>query len=151
MSVAIARLPGSRGPGALAEIRDAAGTQLDVGNGWCVGAVYLRTRLGREAGVNEIAARHRLPGPVLRPAFEQARADGYLTGDEDHLRLTAAGQRQIDGRTAAMRAWLAGQLQDWGAEDDQLLCEAMGNIAREIVDEDPVRTPTPELATVAAR
>jgi hypothetical protein len=41
-------------------------------------------------------------------------------------------------------------LQDWGAEDDQLLGQAMGNIAREIVDEDPIRAPTPELA-VAAR
>jgi EmrB/QacA subfamily drug resistance transporter len=150
LQIAIARLLSSRGRTGLAEIRDASGTQLDVGNGWCVGAVYLRTRLGRDASVSAIAARYRLPGPVLRPAFDQARAAGYLTGDDDHLRLTATGQREIDGLIAAMQAWLTGELQDWGAEDDQLLREAMGNIARQIVDQDPFRPPTPEL-TAAAR
>jgi hypothetical protein len=87
---------------------------------------------------------------VLRPAFDHARTGGYLTGDDDHLRLTATGQREIDGLIAAMQAWLTGELQDWGAEDDQLLREAMANIAKEIVDQDPFRAPTPEL-TAAAR
>ena len=44
---------------------------------------------------------------VLQPAFEQARAAGYLAGDDDHLRLTGAGRREIDGLIAAMQAWLS--------------------------------------------
>ena len=135
-----------RGRGALAEIEDASGTHLDVANGWCMGAVYLRARLGRDAGVDAIAHRYRLPGAVLRPAFEQARAAGYLTGDDDHLRLTEAGRREIDGLVAAMQAWLRRELRDWGAEDDRLLRDAMDNIARQIVEQDPFPPPTPELA-----
>jgi hypothetical protein len=112
--------------------------------------VYLRTRLGRDAGVAEIAHRYRLPAEVLRPAFDHARTAGYLTGDDDHLRITATGQQEIDGLTAAMQAWLSTELRDWGAEDDALLREAMGNIARQIVDQDPFPAPKPEL-TAAGR
>ena len=110
-----------------------------------MGAVYLRARLGRDAGVAEIAHRYRLPEAVLRPAFDQARAAGYLAGDDGHLRLTGTGQREIDGLIAAMQAWLSAELRDWGAEDDQLLREAMGNIARQIVEQDPFPARTPEL------
>jgi EmrB/QacA subfamily drug resistance transporter len=150
LQLAIARVLRNGGPAALAEIRDASGTRLGVADGWSVGAVYLRTRLGRDAEVAEIAHRHRLPADVLRPAFDHARAGGYLTGDDDHLRLTPTGQREIDGLTAAMQAWLSTELRDWGAEDDALLREAMGNIARQIVDQDPFQATTPEL-TAAGR
>jgi EmrB/QacA subfamily drug resistance transporter len=145
LQLAIGRVLRNGGPAALAEIRDASGTRLGVGDGWCVGAVYLRARLGRDAGVAAIAHRYRLPADVLRPAFDHARTAGYLTGDDDHLRLTATGQREIDGLTATMQAWLSAELQDWGAEDDALLREAMGNIARQIVDQDPFPARTPEL------
>lgn len=142
--------PAQRRPGRAGEIRDASGTRLGVGDGWCVGAVYLRARLGRDAGVAAIAHRYRLPAEVLRPAFDHARTGGYLTGDDDRLRLTATGQREIDGLTAAMQAWLSTELRDWGAEDDALLREAMGNIARQIVDQDPFPARLPEL-TAAGR
>jgi hypothetical protein len=151
LELAIARLLRSGGPSAMAEIREESGTRLDVGDGWCVGAVYLRARLGRDADVTEIAHRYRLPGAVLRPAFEHARAAGYLTGDDDQLRLTETGQQEIDGLIAAMFAWLSRELRDWDIEDDQLLRDAMGNIARQIVEQDPFPAPTPELTAAAAR
>jgi MFS family permease len=127
-------------------------TDLDVANGWCVGAVHLRQRLDRVTSLAAIAQRMHVPAPVLQPAFEQARAAGYLTGTDDQLRLTEAGQREIDKFVAAMRVWLSTELRDWGAGDDQLLSDALTGIARTIVDEEPaLGTPPPprELAAAA--
>jgi EmrB/QacA subfamily drug resistance transporter len=138
---AIARLFRSRGRGAFAEIRQAAGTDLDVANSWCVGQVHLRSRLGRDTSLESIAQRVRVPAPVLSPAFQAARQAGYLTGDDDELQLTEAGQQEFNAIVAAMRAWLAAELSDWGAEDDALLSTALGSIARQIVDENPEPPP----------
>jgi EmrB/QacA subfamily drug resistance transporter len=149
LQTAIARVLRTRGRAALAEIRAASGTELDVANGWCVGAVYLRARLDRDTSVAAIAYRHRLPAPVLQPAFQQARAAGYLTGDDDHLRLTEAGQREIDILVAATHTWLRTELRDWGSDDDQLLRQAMAGIARQIVDQEPQPAPVPQLAAAA--
>lgn len=152
LQTAIARVFRSKGPAAFAEISEASGTELDVANGWCVGAVHLRQRLDRDTSLASIAHRVRVPAPVLHPAFEQARAAGYITGADDQLRLTDAGQREIDKFVGAMRAWLSTELRDWGASDDQLLSDALAGIARTIVDEEPaLGSPPPprELAAAA--
>jgi MFS family permease len=151
LQTAIARVFRSKGPAAVAEIRDASGTELDVANGWCVGAVHLRARLDRDTSLDAIARRVRVPAPVLQPAFEQARAAGYLTGPNDHLRLTEAGQREIDKFVGAMRAWLSTELRDWGAGDDHLLSDALAAIARDIIDEQPaLDPPSPRQLAAAA-
>lgn len=147
LQAAIARVMRTSGRAALLEIREASGTELDVANGWCVGAVHLRARLDRDTSVTAIAHRHQLPAPVLLPALQHARAAGYLTGDDDHLRLTESGQREIDRLVAAIYAWLSTELRDWGADDDQLLHQAMAGIARQIIDQEP--QPTPQLAAAA--
>ena len=76
------------------------------------------------------------PARCCSPAFQQARDAGYLTGEIDHLRLTDAGQREVDTFIAAMRAWLAEELADWGA-GDEVLSDALAGIARDIIDEEP--------------
>jgi hypothetical protein len=60
--------------------------------------------------------------------------------------LTDAGQWEIDGLIAAMQAWLSTELHDWGADDDQLLRDAMADIARQIVDQDPQLGPPRRLS-----
>jgi hypothetical protein len=90
---------------------------------------------------------------VLQPAFQQARDAGYLTGDIDHLRLTDAGQREVDTFVAAIRAWLADELADWGAADDALLSDALAGIARNIIDEESALGPPsrrPELVSASS-
>ncbi len=74
---------------------------------------------------------------MLKPAFDAARADGYLAGEDDHLRVTEEGRAEIQKVVTAARAWLATELADWGAHDDELLSQAMTNMAREYVDQNP--------------
>jgi hypothetical protein len=37
----------------------------------------------------------------------------------------------------AAHDWLAGELADWGAQDDALLTRALNDMARQFVDQDP--------------
>ncbi len=66
-----------------------------------------------------------------------ARQHGYLTGDDSELHLTEVGQREIDKLVGAIRRWLAEELTDWGAGDDELLTRALDNMANQFIDEDP--------------
>ena len=47
-----------------------------------------------------------------------------------------------------MRAWLAEELADWGADDAQLAA-ALGDLATRFVEESPELTPQPGLAIAA--
>ena len=137
LQVAIARLFQRKGREAIPAIRDASGTTLDASDGWCVGQVHLRARIHGETSLEVIGRRVHVPAAVLEPAFKRAVADGYLIGDLDHLRLTDAGQREIEWIVAAMRAWIAEELADWGAVDDEHLRQALDAMATQFVDEDP--------------
>jgi hypothetical protein len=120
---------------------------LDVSDGWCVGQVHLRERLGADTSLAAISRRVRVPAEVLHPAFQAARDDGYLTGDDDHLALTDAGSREIELLVGAIRQWLATELADWGADDSAALDQALGELARRFVDEasELTRPATPAL------
>lgn len=43
-----------------------------------------------------------------------------LTGANDHLQLTDRGHVEMDKLITSMRRWLAAELADWGAADDEL-------------------------------
>lgn len=125
-------------PRAAAEaVWASSGTTLDVSDGWCVGQIHVRERNGADTSIRAVGERVRVPVEVLKPAFDTARADGYLAGEDDRLRVTEAGQAEIEKIVAAARDWLATELADWGAADDELLRQAMSNMARQYVDHDP--------------
>ncbi|MGX7680613.1 DHA2 family efflux MFS transporter permease subunit [Jatrophihabitans sp. DSM 45814] len=142
LQTAIARLIRSNGRKQLATLRESSGTELDVANGWCVGQVHVRQRLGINTGLETIAQRVRVPAPVLAPAFQAARDAGYLTGADDNLELTEAGHRELDKLIATMRSWLAAELADWGGDDDEQLSKALTELARGLINEDPQLLPT---------
>lgn len=150
LQTAIARVFRTKGTAVRAQIRADAGSEAAISNGWCAGVVHVRSQLDRDTSLEAIAQLHRLPREVLQPAFEQAREAGYLTGDSDHLRLTDVGQREVDTFIAAMRAWLAQELADWGGADDALLSEALAGIARNIIDEESELGPPPRRPELAS-
>ncbi len=143
LQCAIARLMRSQRPEKFAALRTASGTDLNTANGWCVGQVQLRERLDRDTSLAAIANRVRVPGPVLWPAFAAARDAGYLRGTEDDLEVTPLGRTELEKLIAAMREWLAGELADWGADDDAQLRTALGALAKRLVDDDPQLPPLP--------
>jgi EmrB/QacA subfamily drug resistance transporter len=137
LQIAIARLFRSKGRAAFQTIREDSGTAMDVADGWCVAQVHIRLRVGADTSLESIGRRVRVPAAVLRPAFDTARANGYLTGGDERLLLTDAGAHEIDKLITAIRAWLATELTDWGADDDEVLSRALLDMAKQFVDEDP--------------
>jgi hypothetical protein len=43
----------------------------------------------------------------------------------------------MDALLVRTRAWLASELSDWGAGDDELLTQALTTLATRFIDEDP--------------
>jgi hypothetical protein len=142
LQVAIARLLQRKGRTHLPLVRERAGVSLGVADQWAAGQVYLRSRLGLPATVEEISARYRLPAEVLVPAFNDATRHGYLRASGDVLELTQLGQDEIAKFVAAMRAWLAEELADWGPDDAEL-SQALGDLATRFIEETPELAPAP--------
>ncbi len=136
LQTAIARLFQRKGREAFVAIRENSGSDLMVADGWCVGQVHVRQSVGADSSLEAIARRIRVPAQVLEPAFHAARDHGYLAGPDDELRLTESGQLEVDKFIDSARAWLAVELSDWGAADEPLLSQALGNMAKQFVDHD---------------
>jgi hypothetical protein len=139
LQTAIGRLMRSRGHEALTHARLTSGTTLDIADGWCVAQVYLRRRAGAATSLAEIAGFLRIPPPVLRPAFERSRLDGYLTGgrqDDDPWALTTEGQAQFELVTASLIDWLVEQLELSGPGETDRVRQAMRSIGDKALAEE---------------
>ena len=62
--------------------------------------------------------------------------------EAEALHLTPLGQDEIGKYVVAMRAWLAAELADWGADEGQL-ANALGDLATEVRRTDPELTSGP--------
>ena len=142
---AIARLIQHKGRTELPRVRAGSGAAFDTADAWVVGQFYLRSRLGRDVGVEEIARRYHLPPAVLEPACDNAVRHGYLHAHGDQFNLTPAGEEEMGKIVAAMKAWLAAELADWEA-DDQELATALGDLATTFVEQEPELSREPVLA-----
>jgi hypothetical protein len=142
LQAAIARLVRNKGRTELPKVRERSGASFGASDGWSVGQVYLRSRLGRTTTLAEIATLYHLPPEVLAPAFEAAAANGYLTRHDGQLAVTEAGALEVEKLVTALKAWLAGELADWGADDPEL-SRALGELATQFVNQDPQHVPGP--------
>ena len=142
LQAAIARIVRHKGRTELPKVRQHSGAAFGASDGWSVGQVYLRHRLGRTTTIDEIATLYHLPPEVLDPAFEAAVAHGYLTKQDGHLDITEAGTIEVDKLAAAFKAWLASELADWGPDDPELN-RALGDLATQFVNQDPRDVPRP--------
>jgi hypothetical protein len=85
-----------------------------------------------------------MPHEVIRPVFDDLCEAGYAHLDGEVVRLTPAGQVQLDRIQHAWRQWLDARLDDFAVAepgDQALLDKALSNIATKIVDEGASRRP----------
>ncbi|MFC9625737.1 MDR family MFS transporter [Streptomyces sp. NPDC056930] len=126
-------------------------TRLDMAGAWAVMQVELFTRMVGHAGLNLIAARHRLPPEVLVPVFDRMIEEGFLTGDGHLFMHTAAGSREAAAINDAWARWLNERLDESGARpDDRQLRAAVDVIAKRLLAEDLTQELSPEKSRVAA-
>ncbi|MFJ7494189.1 MDR family MFS transporter [Streptomyces sp. NPDC097727] len=126
-------------------------TRLDMAGAWAVMQVELFTRMVGHAGLNLIAARHRVPPEVLVPVFDRMIEEGFLTGDGHLFMHTAAGSREAAAINDAWARWLNERLAESGARpDDRQLRAAVDVIAKRLLVEDLTQGLSPEKPRVAA-
>ena len=147
LQLAIARLIQHKGRTELPRVRAGSGAAFDASDAWVVGQFYLRTRLGRDVGIEEISRRYHLPAAVLEPACQNAVLHGYLHAQDGQFGLTPAGEAEMRKVVTAMRTWLADELADWEA-DDQELAAALGDLATKFVEQEPDLSREPVAALV---
>ena len=80
---------------------------------------------------------------VVSTALPTIVGDLGGAGHDGQLELHDVGQREIDKLVSATRRWLADELTDWDAGDDELLTRALDNMANQFIDEDPQLLPAP--------
>jgi EmrB/QacA subfamily drug resistance transporter len=149
LQAAIARVIRTKGPAELPLVRQRSGTAFDTSDGWTVGQVYLRSRLGRPTSLVEVGTFYHVPADVLAPAFDKAVAHGYLAKDDGQLSITAAGDVEIGKLVHAVRGWLASELADWGADDEQFE-RALDQLATTFVEQESLTLPGPRAVLTAA-
>ncbi|GGT43485.1 MFS transporter [Streptomyces atratus] len=126
-------------------------TRLDMAGAWAVMQVELFTRMVGHAGLNLIAARHRVPPEVLVPVFDRMIEEGFLTGDGHLFMHTAAGSREAAAINDAWARWLNERLDESGARpDDRQLRAAVDVIAKRLLAEDLTQELSPKKPRVTA-
>jgi EmrB/QacA subfamily drug resistance transporter len=144
---ALSRVVSRTGDEAVLGILEASGTGLARADAWLLTRVHLYRRAREQARISDIAAYHRVPPDVLRPAFERTEATGHVVLDGDVVTFTPAGQAEMDRLAAAWRDWLAGQLDGWDltdAAEKERLDRAVTSIVTRLLDsERPWREPAP--------
>jgi MFS family permease len=145
LQMAIGRLMRHKGRTELPRIREESGAAFDSSDGWTVGQVYLRSRLGRTATIEEISRPFHVPPAVLAPAFDTAAGHGYLVESDGRFALTDNGEAEMHKLVAGLQAWLAQELADWGADDEEL-ARALGQVATRFVEEAPALESEPPRA-----
>jgi EmrB/QacA subfamily drug resistance transporter len=133
-------------PGFINRILGAAGGGLSPAQAWAVGQTHLHTKVRGEANMTAIAHRHRMPAEVLQPTFSDLADAGLARLDGDTVRLTPAGQAQLDRVQTAWKQWLDARLDDITLADpgDRVLLDrALSNIATRLVDEQSEPQPAP--------
>jgi EmrB/QacA subfamily drug resistance transporter len=114
-----------------------AHSPLDEAEAWCVVKVRSCRRKGGPATVAGIAESVRVPAKVLRPAFDNVIAAGYLIEGPDGLRLTDRGEQEFGTLSAAWQEWVAERLADWNPEAEVALPAALARLARQLFEEQP--------------
>ncbi|MFI5889536.1 MDR family MFS transporter [Actinoplanes sp. NPDC051513] len=134
---AIARVLRREGRDAAPAVFANSGTTLDVAAAWTVAQVRLRGQGDRPVGVREVAHAHRIPAPVLEPAFAATVAQGYLHADDGLLVLTDRGDEEFAKLAAAWKSWLRDRLPvaDGDGPSGEALDAALHRLATEVAQQ----------------
>jgi MFS family permease len=114
-----------------------AQSPLDEAEAWCVVKVRACRQKEAKATVAGIAQSVQVPEKVLRPAFDNVIAAGYLTEGPAGLRLTDRGEQEFGTLSAAWQEWVAERLADWNPEGEIELPGALARLARQLFEEQP--------------
>jgi EmrB/QacA subfamily drug resistance transporter len=133
---AISNVWQTKGMTSGAQALRAASLEIDPANAWCLSRVALFGEYRGQVRLETIAHTYLVPTSVLRPAFEQCIAAGYLVERDGDLIMTPRGAAAYDRISAAWRDWLESELTGWDHIGDEEFDRALDQAARQLLSED---------------
>lgn len=141
----VVRILRTRLPEAATLLLDRSGTTLDAVQLWTLRQAAIQERAyGGAFDPLAIAAGHRVPMALIRPAIDDVIEAGMLTEDAaGRLLISEPGRREVRGFVTELWRWLRSQVEEANAERlDEEGEEALRTIARRILlSDDPVNEP----------
>ena len=148
----VVRIIRTRLPGAAAELLHSSRAGLDAVQVWTLRQIAIQQlRAKGPADPVTIAAAHRVPMALIRPAIDDAIAGGLVTEQDDRIELSELGRERFRAFARELWEWLTAQVEEVnGAPLDDQGREDLRLIARRVLlSEDPVTEPM-EIAQAGA-
>ena len=148
----VVRIIRTRLPGAAAELLHSSRAGLDAVQVWTLRQIAIQQlRAKGPADPVTIAAAHRVPMALIRPAVDDAIESGLVTELDDRVELSELGRERFRAFARELWEWLTAQVEEVnGAPLDDLGREDLRLIARRVLlSEDPVTEPM-EIAQAGA-
>ncbi len=148
----VVRIIRTRLPGAAAELLHSSRAGLDAVQVWTLRQIAIQQlRAKGPADPVTIAAAHRVPMALIRPAVDDAIEGGLVTEQDDRVELSELGRERFRAFARELWEWLTAQVEEVnGAPLDDQGREDLRLIARRVLlSEDPVTEPM-EIAQAGA-
>ena len=148
----VVRIIRTRLPGAAAELLHSSRAGLDAVQVWTLRQIAIQQlRAKGPADPVTIAAAHRVPMALIRPAIDDAIEGGLVTEQDDRIELSELGRERFRAFARELWEWLTAQVEEVnGAPLDDQGREDLRLIARRVLlSEDPVTEPM-EIAQAGA-
>ena len=148
----VVRIIRTRLPGAAAELLHSSRAGLDAVQVWTLRQIAIQQLHAKgPADPVTIAAAHRVPMALIRPAVDDAIEGGLVTEQDDRVELSELGRERFRAFARELWEWLTAQVEEVnGAPLDDQGREDLRLIARRVLlSEDPVTEPM-EIAQAGA-
>jgi hypothetical protein len=140
----VVRILRTRLPEAAAALLDTSRSGLDAVQVWTLRQVATQ-QLHQHGPVDPvaIAAAHRVPMALIRPALDDAVTAGLVTEDEGRIELSEAGRERFRAFARELWEWLTAQVEETNGEplDDQGREDLRAIARRVLLSDDPVSEP----------
>jgi DNA-binding PadR family transcriptional regulator len=138
------RILRTRLPEAAAALLDSSRSGLDAVQVWTLRQVATQ-QLHQQGPVDPvaIAAAHRVPMALIRPALDDAVTAGLVTEDQGRIELSEAGRERFRAFARELWEWLTAQVEEANGEplDDQGREDLRAIARRVLLSDDPVSEP----------
>jgi hypothetical protein len=146
----VVRIIRTRLPGAAAELLHSSRAGLDAVQVWTLRQIAIQQLRGDHGPIDPvaIAAAHRVPMALIRPALDDVVAAGLVSEvDGRRLELSELGRERFRAFVVELWQWLTAQVEDANGAplDDQGRDDLRAIARRVLLADDPISEPT-ELA-----
>ncbi len=140
----VVRILRTKLPEAAVTLLDSSRTGLDAVQVWTLRQVAIQQRIaGGPIDPVTVAASHRVPMALIRPAVDDCLASGLLTESEGQVELTALGRERFTAFVRELWGWLVTEVELANGEplDEEGRNDLRTIARRQMLSDDPITEP----------